>query len=99
MTTLSARRPSKGVRRGTMNLKTGLIAGAFAVLTVIAALGWTRKSEPQPAVPNSTTEAQPASVANSTAANANPPNYTRPVSYDAYGQPVFGASNSSSVAA
>jgi len=37
-------------RRGrkNMNLKNGLIAGAFAIIAVVAAVGWTRSREPVP---------------------------------------------------
>lgn len=67
-----------------MNLRNGIIAGAFALLAVVAAAGWARKT---PA-----TAVQPYSL-NSTNAG-----YTQPVSpvyatqseprYDAYGRPV-----------
>jgi hypothetical protein len=32
-----------------MNLKNGLLAGCFAILAVVAAVGWTRQRAPQPA--------------------------------------------------
>jgi len=69
-------------------LKNGLIAAAFAVLAVVAAVGWSRKAEPTPVTPAATNYAEPAY---SSQTGTQPASATQPASYDAYGQPVSGA--------
>ena len=66
-------------------LKNGLIAAAFAVLAVVAAVGWSRKTGPTPVTPANYAEPGYASP------TATQPAATQPTSYDAYGQPVSGA--------
>ena len=62
-----------------MNLKNGLIAGAFTILAVVAAIGWTH-GRTSPAVDQPVTYAQPSyAQPNYPSPNANPP---EPVAYD-----------------
>lgn len=64
-----------------INPRTALTAGAFAVLSVVAFVGWTRKATPPAAFPigfNSTSGAQP-------------------VSYDQAGQPIYVGANTQPV--
>ncbi len=67
-----------------MNLKNGLLAGAFAVLGVVAAVGWTR-NRPAPAAPAS--YSQPAAYDNTqpssyqAQANQPPANYQAQANY------------------
>lgn len=63
-----------------MNLRNGILAGAFAILAVIAAGGWLRKA-PASASANS----QPASYYNP---QPQPTNTTPPAQYDSYGRPI-----------
>ena len=78
-----------------MNLRNGILAGAFAVLAVVAAAGWVRKA---PASANS----QPASYYNPQplATTTTPANTTTPVAttqaepqYDSYGRPLYTSTN------
>ena len=70
-----------------MNLKNGLIAGAFVILAVVAAIGWTRARNPEPS--NATLNyAQPADYnASATPSNVPPasgyvePGYAAPAPY------------------
>ncbi len=57
-----------------MNLKNGLLAGAFAILAVVAAIGWTRSRNAEPVN-------LPASYAQ--------PSYAQPAGYDANGAPGY----------
>ena len=76
-------------------IRNGLIAAAFVALAIIAAVGWTRKTQTNPATPAATNYAQPAYA--SQPASATQPAYEQPASpaspasYDAYGQPVSGS--------
>jgi hypothetical protein len=80
------------IERGkAMNLKNGLIAGAFAIIAVVAAVGWTRQRAPQPV--NS-----PASYAQPGDYNATPPAYAPPATANyqppetaSYPPPAYGA--------
>jgi hypothetical protein len=68
-----------------MNLRNGIIAGAFALLAVVAAAGWTRKAPSTAVQPYALNSTQPA------------PSYTEP-QYDAYGRPVNTPVNNNVVA-
>lgn len=67
-----------------MNLKNGLLAGAFAILAVVAVLGWTHGRTASPV-------SQPMSYAQPNTAQPNyvPPDYAQPIS----GQPNYTPSN------
>src|SRR5579864_854365 len=66
-----------------MNLRNGILAGAFALLAVVAAAGWARKA------PSPSTTVQPYAL------NTQPAStYAQPEpQYDAYGRPVTAAVN------
>ena len=73
-----------------MNLKTGLLAGACAILAVVAAIGWThgRTSHAvnQPAIyaqPDNTQPNATYSQANAVQPNYQQPGYSQPAGYDA----------------
>ena len=78
-----------------ITLRNGILAGAFAILAVVAATGWLRK----PASANA--NSQPASYYNQQPYNqAQPTNTTPPVpttqaeaQYDSYGRPIYTASS------
>ena len=59
-----------------LTMRNGLIAGAFAVLTIVAVAGWARK-------PSASNNDHPFAL--------NSTGNTQPVSYDQNGQPVYGA--------
>ena len=70
-------------------LRNALIAGAFAVLAVVAVAGWSRKtvSNPNPAATN---YAQPTYTQPTGTQPAASSYSAQPASYDAYGQPAYG---------
>lgn len=84
-----------------MNLRNGILAGAFAILAVVAAAGWARKAPTpsnQPSSLNTATNTQPASYYNQQpqTANGTPVTNASPVTneqseprYDSYGRPLY----------
>ena len=57
-----------------MNLRNGLVAGAFVLLAVVAALGWTKAERASASAPQALNYGQPASY-------GQPAGYGQPVSY------------------
>src|SRR5260370_22842776 len=88
-------------------IRTGLMAGAFVILAVVAAIGWTRAEHASSPV-NQSAYTQPANAqpsnaqpVNAQTANysqpanyAQPANYTQPSGYDANGNPTYANGNS-----
>jgi len=74
-----------------MNLKNGLIAAAVVVVAVVAALGWTRNSKPQPSTAASAyveTPQAPTDTSNAAPADAQP-SYAQPSYAQPYAQPGY----------
>jgi len=71
-----------------VNLRNGLVAGAFALLAVVAAVGWTRaERNSNPAAQNNAAYSQPSDVnpaASPSASNVVPSNAAENASYPAY---------------
>ena len=65
-----------------VNMRNGLIAGAFGLLTIVAIAGWARK-------PGGSGNDQPFAL--------NSAGNTQPVAYDQNGQPVYGGGSTSPV--
>src|SRR5260370_28637225 len=88
-------------------VRNGLMAGAFVILAVVAAIGWTRAEHASSPV-NQSAYTQPANAqpsnaqpVNAQTANysqpanyAQPANYTQPSGYDANGNPTYANGNS-----
>jgi len=72
-----------------MNLRNAILAGAFAILAVVAAAGWVRKA-PAPAPAN-----QPYSYSTNTQLpqTTSPAVQTTAPQYDAYGRPVYNSAS------
>ena len=69
-------------------VRNGLIAAAFVVLAVVAAIGWSRTTQPNPAIPAAANYTEPAYASQPA---MQPTTAAQPASYDAYGQPASAA--------
>jgi hypothetical protein len=78
-------------------LRNGLLAGAFVILAVVAAIGWTRAERATSPVNQPANYSQPVNAQSANysqpATYAQPANYTQPSGYDANGNPSYANGN------